>query len=225
MFVEELNGKASDNTPENDEYTTKELIFLIHFNMDEVGSDGYSYMYQWFTGAGNRACVLSNAFLAKLDNADKRKNIIAQNYQNGWELNKFIGGTISTTLNKTCQVAYPIYRYSDMILLQAEAKVYMGKWEEALDLVKKVRDRAGLPTPTSMDFGSEDDIINFILDERQVELVGEGRRWFDLLRSNRWKETMKPINGMEHDGNELFPIHFSHINENPKLVQNSYYSN
>jgi hypothetical protein len=225
VFVEELNGKASDNTPENDEYTTKELIFLIHFNMDEVGANGYSYMYQWFTGAGNRACVLSNAFLSKLDDTDKRKNLITQNYQNGWELNKFIGGTISTTLNKTCQVAYPVYRYSDMLLLQAEARVYMGKWEEALDLVKKVRDRAGLPTPTSMDFGSEEDIINFILDERQIELVGEGRRWFDLLRSNRWKETMKPINGMEQDGNELFPIHFSHIYENPKLVQNSYYSN
>lgn len=225
VFVEELNGKASDNTPENDEYTTKELIFLIHFNMDEVGTNGYSYMYQWFTGAGNRACVLSNVFLSKLDDTDKRKSLVTQNYQNGWELNKFIGGTISTTLNKTCQVAYPVYRYSDMLLLQAEARVYMGKWEEALDLVKKVRDRAGLPTPTSMDFGSEEDIINFILDERQIELVGEGRRWFDLLRSNRWKETMKPINGMEQDGNELFPIHFSHIYENPKLVQNSYYSN
>lgn len=223
IFVEELNGKASDDTPENDEYTTKELIFVVHFNMDEVGANGYSFMYQWFTGSGNRACVLSNPFLAKMDDTDKRKALIALNYQNGWELNKFIGGTISSTLNKTCQVAYPIYRYSDMILLQAEAKVYMGKWEEALDLVKMVRDRAGLTTPTAMDFGSEEDIINFILDERQIELVGEGRRWFDLLRSNRWKEVMKPINGMEDDGNELFPIHYSHLNENPSLVQNSYY--
>lgn len=40
-------------------------------------------------------------------------------------------------------MAYPIYRYSDMILLQAEARARMGKWEEALDLVKQIRDRAG----------------------------------------------------------------------------------
>ena len=120
-------------------------------------------------------------------------------------------------------MAYPIYRYSDMILLQAEARARMGKWEEALDLVKQIRDRAGLTTATSMDFASEDDIINYILDERQIELVGEGRRWFDLLRTKKWKEVMESINGMNQDGNELFPIHYSHINENPKLTQNPYY--
>ena len=30
---------------------------------------------------------------------------------------------------------------------------------------------------------------------------------------------------MEQDGNELFPIHYSHILENPKIVQNTYYGN
>ncbi len=225
VFVEELNGKASDDTPENDEYTTKELIFVIHFSMDEVGADGYSYMYQWFTGSGNRAAVLSNKFMSILHEDDKRKDYIAMNYQNGWELNKFIGGTISTTLNKTCVVAYPVYRYSDILLLQAEARVKMGKWEEALDIVKQVRDRAGLVTPTAMEFGSEEDIIDFILEERQIELVGEGRRWFDLLRTNRWRKVMEPINGMTEEGNQYFPIHYSHINENHLIKQNSFYGN
>ncbi|NLO70361.1 MAG: RagB/SusD family nutrient uptake outer membrane protein [Porphyromonadaceae bacterium] len=225
LFVEELNGKASDDTPQNDEYTTKEFIFVIHFNMDEVGTNGYSYMYQWFTGSGNRAGVLSDVFMAKLDDNDKRKPLIALNHQNGWELNKFIGGTISTTLNKTCVVAYPVYRYTDMLLLQAEARVRMGKWEEALDLVKKVRDRAGLITPTAMDFTDENELIDFIMTERQIELVGEGRRWFDLVSNDRWKQVMKPINGMENDGNEVFPIHFSHTNENKKINQNPYYGN
>ena len=36
---------------------------------------------------------------------------------------------------------------------------------------------------------------------------------------------MKPINGMSQDGNELFPIHYSHILENPKIIQNAYYGN
>ena len=94
-----------------------------------------------------------------------------------------------------------------------------------LDIVKKIRDRAGLLTPTALDFASEDDLLDFIMRERQIELLGEGRRWFDLLRTNSWKEVMGPINGMQDDGNELFPIHYSHLIENPKLTQNPYYGN
>jgi hypothetical protein len=229
MFTEELNNKPSDDTPESDEYATKELIFLIHFNMDEVGTNGYSYMYQWFSGSGNRAAVLSDKFMSLFDEADMkndlRKDYTVKNYQNGNELRKYMAGDISNSLNKTCTVAYPVYRYSDMLLLQAEARARLGKWEEALDLVKKVRDRAGLNTPTSIAFGSEDELIDYILRERQVELAGEGRRWFDLLRTGRWKQVMQPINGMSQEGNELFPIHYSHLLENPKLIQNPYYGN
>jgi len=227
MFTEELNNKASDNTPESDEYSSTEFIFLLHFDMDEVGTNGYSYMYQWFSGSGNRAAVLSDTFMSIFDEEDMqgdlRKEYTVKYYQEGYELRKYMSGDISSTLNKTCEIAYPIYRYSDMVLLQAEAKARLGKWEEALDLVKKIRDRAGLVTPTASDFASEEDLVDYILRERQVELVGEGRRWFDLLRTGKWKTVMQPINGMCEDGNELFPIHYSHLIENPKITQNSYY--
>ena len=229
MFTEELNNKPSDNTPENDEYSTKEFIFVIHFDMDEVGANGYSFMYQWFSGSGNRAAVLSDKFMGIFDSPDMqgdlRKDLTAKYYQNGNELRKYMAGDVSNSLNKTCEVAYPIYRYTDMLLLQAEARARMGRWEEALDLVKKVRDRAGLVTPTAIEFVSEEEVIDYILRERQVELVGEGRRWFDLLRTDKWKEVMGPITNMTEDGNELFPIHYSHLLENRKLVQNSYYGN
>lgn len=229
MLTEELNNKPSDNTPSTDEYSTKELIFVIHFNMDEVGSNGYSYMYQWFSGEGNRAAVVSDKVVHLFDEADMqgdlRKDYLIKYYQNGYELRKFISGDISSTQNKICEVAYPIYRYSDMLLLKAEALVHQSKWEEALDIVKKIRDRAGLLTPTALDFASEDDLLDFIMRERQIELLGEGRRWFDLLRTNSWKEVMGPINGMQDDGNELFPIHYSHLIENQKLTQNPYYGN
>ena len=224
MFTEELNGKASDNTPENDDYSTKEFIFVVHFNMDEVGTNGFSYMYQWFTGSGNRAGVVSPALRAKYDAADLRFPLVTKEYQAGWEMRKYIAGDISSTLNKTCQVAYPIYRYSDMLLLQAEALAHLSKWEEALDLVKLVRTRAGLPTPDAASFATEDELLDFILDERQRELVGEGRRWFDLVRTGRWKQVMGPINGCSAEGNELFPIHYSHLDQNKALRQNPYYA-
>src|SRR5690606_33132084 len=225
MFVEELNNKASDFTPENDEYTSKELIFVLHYDMQEVGVNGYSLMYQWFTGSGNRVAVLSDAFLSKFEAGDLRKDLIALNYQGGWELNKFIGATISTTLNKTCEVAYPVYRYSDILLLQAEARANMGKWEEALDIVKKIRTRAGIgeTTAPATSFADQEELIDYILKERQIELVGEGKRWFDLVRTNRWKAVMEPVNGMDDERKVLFPIHNSHTIENPAIEQNSGY--
>ena len=122
---------------------------------------------------------------------DLRKDYTVKNYQNGNELRKYMAGDISNSLNKTCEVAYPIYRYTDMMLLQAEARAHQGKWGEALDLVKTVRDRAGLNTLTENDFASEDEVVNYILRERQVELAGEGRRWFEgsnlALRSHHMR--------------------------------------
>ncbi len=224
LFTEELQYKAPDHSPAIDEYSSKELIFLIHFNMAEVGTNGYSLVYRWFYGPlGNRSASISDPFISKFEPGDLRKDHIVTNQSGDWRFTKFAKGLISSTLASTCEVAYPIYRMTDMILLQAEAKAHQGNWDEALDLVKPIRTRAGLPTPASSSFTTTDQLINFILKERQIELVGESRRWFDLLRTNKWKEVMEPINGLSEDGNELFPIYYQHLDDNPKLKQNAYY--
>ena len=81
-----------------------------------------------------------------------------------------------------------------------------------------------LDTPQADSFATEDELVDFILDERQRELLGEGRRWFDLVRTGRWKTVMGPINGCSTEGNELFPVHYSHLDQNKALKQNAYYA-
>lgn len=224
LFSEELQRKAPDNSPTVDEYSSKELIFLIHFDMAEVGAYGYSLVYRWFYGPkGNRMASISDVLVSKFEQGDLRKKEVVTDVSGDWRFTKFAKGLISAELSTTCEVAYPIYRMTDMILLQAEAKAHLGKWDDAIDLVKTIRERAGLTTPSSVSFTSTDQLIDFILKERQIELIGEGRRWFDLLRTNRWKQVMGPINGMSEDGNELFPIYYQHLDDNPKLKQNPYY--
>ena len=65
--------------------------------------------------------------MSRICKGDLRKDYTVKNYQNGNELRKYMAGDISNSLNKTCEVAYPIYRYTDMMLLQAGSSCSSGK--------------------------------------------------------------------------------------------------
>ncbi len=71
---------------------------------------------------------------------------------------------------------FPIIRPADVLLLYAEALINNGKAGEAKNYLDKIRLRAGLPvlsgTPT----------LDDVKKERKFEFIGEGRRFFDLVR-------------------------------------------
>lgn len=70
---------------------------------------------------------------------------------------------------------YIVFRYGEVLLDFAEAAFNLGKTNEALDAVNKIRTRAGIALLASID---RDDIRH----ERQVELMFEGQRYWDLRR-------------------------------------------
>ena len=82
---------------------------------------------------------------------------------------------------------FPIYRYSDVLLLLAEALNEQGKSLEALDYLNLVRIRAGL-TPSNE--ANQDLLRDLILHERRVEFAFENKRWLDLVRTDRAIEVM-----------------------------------
>ena len=96
-------------------------------------------------------------------------------------------------------------KFSELYLVAAEAAVegaatQAGK--SARDLVNVLRARAGRWTYSNAeykevdrDFSAEMTAatpatidINYILDERSREFYGEGYRWFDLVRTQKWNE-------------------------------------
>ncbi len=111
---------------------------------------------------------------------------------------------------------FPIFRYSDMLLIKAEALFRLGQTGgEALDLVNQVRARAGaddLPALTE----------DVLLAERGRELFAEGWRRNDLIRfgefNSPWWE--KPAS---QPFRNLFPIPKPVLDGNPDLVQNTGY--
>jgi tetratricopeptide (TPR) repeat protein len=97
-------------------------------------------------------------------------------------------------VSSTNEIPIVMYRLADIILLRAEALNKTGSYQLALDELNKIRVRAGLPKRLLAEYASEPDLTyaieSSILQERQFELIGEGRRWFDLMRTGRAMSTM-----------------------------------
>lgn len=92
----------------------------------------------------------------------------------------------------TC-INYPLLRYSDVLLMYAEAdNEFTGTpSQEAYDCVKEVRDRAGIETKPFADYSSYTDFQQFVRNERARELCFESLRKYDLIRWGIFVESMK----------------------------------
>ncbi len=100
---------------------------------------------------------------------------------------------------------YRAIRLADVYLMAAEAYNSGGLGDtQARTYLNIVRNRAGLSDVTSTGGALGDAIFQ----ERRVELVGEGHRYFDLVRTNRAEAI---IDGYRTATRGLFPIPFQEI--------------
>ncbi len=107
------------------------------------------------------------------------------------------------------------FRLSETYLTAAEALLMSGHPTEAADYVNVVRRRAANPgaTPeeteanrTAMEVAPAQLDIDFILDERARELLGEGVRWIDLVRTGKLIERVKKYNPVAAANIEPFHV-------------------
>jgi hypothetical protein len=89
----------------------------------------------------------------------------------------------------------PMYRLADIYLLYAEALNATNDLAGALKYLNFVHVRAGLPAYTAVNplVANQTAMLDAILQERQWELIGEGKRWFDLVRTNHVFSVMDPL--------------------------------
>lgn len=118
-----------------------------------------------------------------------------------------------------------LLRLADAYLIAAEAEARLnGATSNAYSYIKTVRDRAGIANLTA---GlSQQAFIDSTLQERSWEFYGEGDRWYDLTRTNKFLTVIPTAVNADYPvrtpaaKNKYFPIPQVEINANPLLEQN-----
>ena len=132
-------------------------------------------------------------------------HISRKKYPINWKLGIYRtdnNGGLGSKVNGGSPRPWNIAKFSEFYLIGAEAAVKLNKQSEAKTLVNVLRARAGKQT-----FSQNDNVavsvdntdamlaatpatitIDYILDERSREFWGEGYRWFDLVRTQKWGE-------------------------------------
>ncbi len=155
------------------------------------------------------------------------------------ELSGFHGGSVNNER---------ILRHGDLVLIAAEAALKSGNTAKAIELLNEIRTRArnwgaesgygdgNIPANYSTAESNPQTIMQWIMDERFVELAGEGQRWWDLKRWHAsgdvnltgWKGGEEHFSTflaspVQFDVNKhlLFPLPQAEIDRNSEILENN----
>ena len=246
-----LNTDYSDNFNINKENSV-ESLFEVQYASDG-GYDFWSNENQasWtstfmgprganFVGGGWGWNQPTQEFVNSYETGDKRKEKTIfyegcpdydgkeykANYSlTGYNVKKFLVPLSAFPSYDNSPLNFPIMRYSEVLLMKAEALNELGQTSLAIAPLNLVRGRAGLAAVTS---GlSQTAFRDKVLHERRMELAFEGQRWFDLIRVNDGQYGLNFLHSIGKTNAStkhlLLPIPQIEIDRNPNLTQNPGY--
>lgn len=191
-----------------------------------------------------------NEYFAKTD--IRPYELFDVNDVNVYSIRKYISGSINDEGEASKRMAnysnWIFYRLTDVMLMEAEALVERNDSASndlrmAFNLTNAVYSRSNLAAPvkdslTFSSYGTQNQMRDFVLLERQRELMFEGKRWFDLVRKARREGSngaMLDLAKRKYNKPDAvkskwikpdmlyLPIHENELKVNPLLVQNPEY--
>ncbi len=132
-----------------------------------LGTEAFGYLFN----SGGYATLLPTAYAISLfDDADARGNLFVGNSDDGY----FLDGKFSDLQS---QSNLKLVRYEEVLLNAAEASLNKGDQATALDYYNQLRAQRGFRAAPATSLTMEE-----LKKERLRELLGEGFRYWDLLR-------------------------------------------
>ncbi|OAV67670.1 SusD family protein [Bacteroidales bacterium Barb6XT] len=180
---------------------------ILTFLPDETLTGSITYPVKEDNNGNGNSGVAAGALPGRADWVIHPRGINRQYYPGLWKIGTYRtdnGTGLGTPNGSTCR-PFDIAKFSELYLIAAEAAVKGATTkagQSARELVNVLRARAGkwsfsnagnapkvedhsaamtAATPQVID-------IRYILAERSREFYGEGYRWFDLVRTQTWKE-------------------------------------
>jgi hypothetical protein len=186
------------------------------------------------------AMVLMDSLPLKFKTKDGINYINYSDGVTGYIFRKFVRSTAGMSRSDGKQDFY-LMRLPDVWLMYCEAvnEVNGGPTLELFSLIDQIRHRGNLPGLNKASFASKDDFFRAIEQERIVELIAEGHRYFDIRRWNKVETIWPSPNGQvsintwgerirdefknaqprDYGRYKIFRIPTSEREVNPKLTQ------
>lgn len=155
-----------------------EEIFTFANLMQESSVNLSSYYYTKDSGVGGAYNFMpTDEAMNMYSESDRRKEVSVAMQGSNPVMNKYCGGDAGRD---------PIYivRLAEMYLISAECLGLEGGGLERLNELRRFR---GLEDVTPSD---EEAFLDAVLQERRLELFGEGFRWYDLVRTGKYTSTV-----------------------------------
>lgn len=220
---------------------TNEAIFELQYD-----AQAQNPFYALFTNSRRRyqvtPAVMETIYTVDYVNTD------SVDYRGYYAVNSSANAIRKFSWNATADASYNhwiMYRYADILLMQAEALNQIGQGQEALDIVYRIRRRSHALELTDLNPSPEDTdgIADFILQERAREFAFEGKRWYDILRNakrdnyRRLQQVLlsmvvtsvpperqqSALNKYKDYNSHYLPIYFYELQTDKNLIQNPFY--
>ncbi|WP_447640642.1 MULTISPECIES: RagB/SusD family nutrient uptake outer membrane protein [Chitinophagaceae] len=135
---------------------------------------------------------------------------------------RIVNGGASTGQFAVYNSSIVFTRLEEVMLLRAEALAAIGRQDDARSMLNLLRSKRTLNSIAPTVTGAA--LIDEIFKERRRELMGEGWRWYDIVREKKLLNNDAQFNTLLANGGIYWPIAQDVLQKNAQLKQNPYWN-